>query len=109
MARLSAAAYCLVATPFMLATVARVMRTERADRKSTRLNSSHTVIYTLSLHDALPICLAVGGHGQTVRGRVLPGRDAVHAGDGGQGHEDGEGEGGGLDRGLGHGGLLKVG
>src|SRR5947207_693306 len=29
------------------------------DRKSTRLNSSHTVIYTLSLHDALPIS---GGH-----------------------------------------------
>src|SRR5476649_2129395 len=28
------------------------------DRKSTRLNSSHTVIYTLSLHDALPILLA---------------------------------------------------
>src|SRR5215211_6339820 len=27
----------------------------KADRKSTRLNSSHTVIYTLSLHDALPI------------------------------------------------------
>src|SRR5476649_2687897 len=27
----------------------------RGDRKSTRLNSSHTVIYTLSLHDALPI------------------------------------------------------
>src|SRR5882672_146747 len=26
-----------------------------SDRKSTRLNSSHTVIYTLSLHDALPI------------------------------------------------------
>src|SRR5476649_2898435 len=26
----------------------------RKDRKSTRLNSSHTVIYTLSLHDALP-------------------------------------------------------
>src|SRR5436190_451886 len=25
------------------------------DRKSTRLNSSHTVIYTLSLHHALPI------------------------------------------------------
>src|SRR5476649_2331229 len=24
--------------------------------ESTRLNSSHTVIYTLSLHDALPIC-----------------------------------------------------
>src|SRR5476649_1447599 len=35
------------------------------DRKSTRLNSSHTEIYTLSLHDALPIlphALAVGGH-----------------------------------------------
>src|SRR5476649_354916 len=29
----------------------------RSDRKSTRLNSSHTVIYTLSLHDALPICI----------------------------------------------------
>src|ERR671927_443520 len=29
----------------------------RADRKSTRLNSSHTEIYTLSLHDALPICV----------------------------------------------------
>src|SRR5215211_872782 len=28
------------------------------DRKSTRLNSSHTEIYTLSLHDALPIYAA---------------------------------------------------
>src|SRR5882672_636187 len=28
------------------------------DRKITRLNSSHTVIYTLSLHDALPIYLS---------------------------------------------------
>src|ERR1035437_8792329 len=27
-----------------------------SDRKSTRLNSSHANIYTLSLHDALPIC-----------------------------------------------------
>src|SRR5882672_1235306 len=27
----------------------------KEDRKSTRLNSSHTEIYTLSLHDALPI------------------------------------------------------
>src|ERR1044072_399128 len=26
------------------------------DRKSKSLNSSHTEIYTLSLHDALPIC-----------------------------------------------------
>src|SRR5882672_3867637 len=30
-------------------------RASTTDRKSTRLNSSHTVIYTLSLHDALPI------------------------------------------------------
>src|SRR6476646_6077183 len=29
--------------------------TLQTDRKSTRLNSSHTEIYTLSLHDALPI------------------------------------------------------
>src|SRR5882672_1015404 len=32
--------------------------TTTPDRKSTRLNSSHTVIYTLSLHDALPIFTA---------------------------------------------------
>src|SRR5882672_3348198 len=32
------------------------IRLSSEDRKSTRLNSSHTVIYTLSLHDALPIC-----------------------------------------------------
>src|SRR5476649_2094655 len=31
-----------------------------SDRKSTRLNSSHTEIYTLSLHDALPICQVNG-------------------------------------------------
>src|SRR5476649_458304 len=31
----------------------------RGDRKSTRLNSSHTEIYTLSLHDALPISTTV--------------------------------------------------
>src|SRR5882672_1275382 len=31
------------------------VRRENQDRKSTRLNSSHTEIYTLSLHDALPI------------------------------------------------------
>src|ERR1044072_113915 len=29
------------------------------DRKSTRPNSSHTDIYTLSLHDALPIWIGV--------------------------------------------------
>src|SRR5476649_563153 len=32
------------------------IRWRNSDRKSTRLNSSHTEIYTLSLHDALPIC-----------------------------------------------------
>src|SRR5476649_1932596 len=50
------------------------------DRKSTRLNSSHTEIYTLSLHDALPIfALAaidvdVGGERQAeaARGVELP-------------------------------------
>src|ERR1035437_7778933 len=40
---------------------------EDIDRKSTRLNSSHAEIYTLSLHDALPISLRhLPGH----RGRV---------------------------------------
>src|ERR687886_189991 len=38
-----------------LARVERVV--DDADRKSTRLNSSYTVIYTLSLHDALPISI----------------------------------------------------
>src|ERR671917_408855 len=38
----------------MLKRMRRICRVVR-DRKSTRLNSSHTVIYTLSLHDALPI------------------------------------------------------
>src|SRR5476649_2931051 len=43
-----------------LTLVVRLTRKNRCrgiskDRKSTRLNSSHTVIYTLSLHDALPI------------------------------------------------------
>src|SRR5476649_2033868 len=33
----------------------REMTEANLDRKSTRLNSSHTEIYTLSLHDALPI------------------------------------------------------
>src|SRR5476649_1943269 len=36
------------------------------DRKSTRLNSSHTVIYTLSLHDALPISRGYNA-GQVIR------------------------------------------
>src|SRR5476649_1028562 len=57
----------------------------RTDRKSTRLNSSHTEIYTLSLHDALPILdgdniagLAVlafaGQHLNTSEGGVSRGR-----------------------------------
>src|SRR5882672_5799820 len=36
------------------------------DRKSTRLNSSHTEIYTLSLHDALPILGVVRVHVEAV-------------------------------------------
>src|SRR5476649_2689663 len=39
----------------MLRTTSQAARRAEGDRKSTRLNSSHTVIYTLSLHDALPI------------------------------------------------------
>src|ERR687893_754966 len=35
--------------------VARRTSASDGDRKSTRLNSSHTEIYPLSLHDALPI------------------------------------------------------
>src|SRR5499427_3499331 len=48
------------------------------DRKSTRLNSSHTVIYTLSLHDALPILLRdrAGPHRRLFRGR--PGKTRRH-------------------------------
>src|SRR5476649_1239402 len=42
---------------------------ESQDRKSTRLNSSHTEIYTLSLHDALPI--------YSERDRLLGGRVCV--------------------------------
>src|SRR5476649_253327 len=38
-----------------------------SDRKSTRLNSSHTVIYTLSLHDALPILKNSPGFYETVQ------------------------------------------
>src|SRR6266576_1036816 len=48
----------------------------RPDRKSTRLNSSHVEIYTLSLHDALPISAAmtVVGVGSVEQiARMLPG------------------------------------
>src|ERR671916_81455 len=41
-----------------------------ADRKSTRLNSSHTEIYTLSLHDALPICLQLGASSRVITRRA---------------------------------------
>src|SRR5476649_2826902 len=37
------------------------------DRKSTRLNSSHTEIYTLSLHDALPILVVDPGDVRQLR------------------------------------------
>src|SRR5947209_4228696 len=45
------------------------------DRKSTRLNSSHANISTLSLHDALPICSALPSlpqRGQLPHGRGMP-------------------------------------
>src|SRR5690348_3261883 len=55
---------------------------KKADRKSTRLNSSHPSIsfYTLSLHDALPILLQgvdklMGDKGSAVRrSRIVAGR-----------------------------------
>src|SRR5476649_2563077 len=43
-------------SPFWVTTISASMDSRLRDRKSTRLNSSHTEIYTLSLHDALPIC-----------------------------------------------------
>src|SRR5476649_782917 len=53
------------------------------DRKSTRLNSSHTEIYTLSLHDALPIS-AVDGRAHPARplgaGRGRHARQDDHVG-----------------------------
>src|SRR5476649_660528 len=46
------------------------------DRKSTRLNSSHTEIYTLSLHDALPISflsdIFAGRVGQMLSNQIYP-------------------------------------
>src|SRR5918998_888708 len=48
-------------SPCSKAARTRSNRAPCSDRKSTRLNSSHTEIYTLSLHDALPIsAVAVG-------------------------------------------------
>src|SRR5260221_522308 len=37
--------------------IASYIGVNTTDRKSTRLNSSHTEIYPLSLHDALPISM----------------------------------------------------
>src|SRR5882672_2152206 len=55
---------------------------ECRDRKSTRLNSSHTVIYTLSLHDALPIYdreAAVGARHRLVTVGRVDDRQPAHA------------------------------
>src|ERR1044072_4409636 len=41
--------------PSIIGSIMSADMKSRPDRKSTRLNSSHTEIYTLSLHDALPI------------------------------------------------------
>src|SRR5215204_1276922 len=55
----------------------RDLRFDDQDRKSTRLNSSHTEIYTLSLHDALPILVAkpeilrFDGHGVNRRSALF--------------------------------------
>src|SRR5476649_2801803 len=48
-------------------------RNSARDRKSTRLNSSHTEIYTLSLHDALPISALVREGGAADEGRAAAG------------------------------------
>src|ERR1035437_121037 len=60
------------------------------DRKSTRLNSSHTEIYTLSLHDALPIWCEGGAQAQGAQihaGRLVrAGHDGVGRLVGGRAH-----------------------
>src|SRR5215211_3614266 len=48
-----------------------------ADRKSIRLNSSHTVIYTLSLHDALPICRCLMARERSLQVDAAGVRDAA--------------------------------
>src|ERR1700761_2302596 len=52
--------------------------------------------------------LGVGSHGQRVRLRILRGGQAVHAGKSAEADEGGQGDGGELDGGLGHDGLLEV-
>src|SRR5476649_1072297 len=49
------------------------------DRKSTRLNSSHTEIYTLSLHDALPISSLKGAIPRWAGGRMPLTTELAHA------------------------------
>src|SRR5882672_6903022 len=62
--------------------------TTRPDRKSTRLNSSHTEIYTLSLHDALPICQGQEAFLEILAGLRAPaaGRVVIARADGGGDH-----------------------
>src|SRR6202022_4274199 len=59
------------------------IESDSQDRKSTRLNSSHTEIYTLSLHDALPICrphlAGQGGGGEPNRGGPASDEQALSA------------------------------
>src|SRR5215218_6795034 len=62
------------------------------DRKSTRLNSSHTVIYTLSLHDALPIFVGIVGFS------LLWAPGCGSSQDGGNGKKGKKGDGGGGER-----------
>src|SRR5476649_2094816 len=57
-------------------TACSIRRNATTDRKSTRLNSSHTVIYTLSLHDALPISARVAIY-RMMRPGEPPTEDAV--------------------------------
>src|ERR1035437_2928652 len=53
--------------------LSRPLRFHETDRESTRLNYSHAEIYTLSLHDALPICSMVP-IGSSVAGSPTPTR-----------------------------------
>src|SRR5476649_129604 len=54
------------------------MAFSQTDRKSTRLNSSHTEIYTLSLHDALPILVRRREHtGSDAEEKLLAGASVM--------------------------------
>src|SRR6202049_2085593 len=52
----------LADTPYVLFLDADIELAHPSDRKSTRLNSSHTDISTLPLHDALPILFVAECH-----------------------------------------------